>query len=104
VFGSIELGLWLVGLRAAVFVAVNVVTAQVSGITVKKGLMTGLALSPMSAFVVLMVGQSGVVGFDLAEQTLSTIAGMVLILELLGPLVTQRALMVAREAHVSQDT
>jgi hypothetical protein len=53
---------------------------------------------------VLMVGQSGLVGFDLAEQTLSTIAGMVLVLELLGPIVTQRALMAAREAHVSQDT
>jgi Kef-type K+ transport system membrane component KefB len=104
VFASIQLGLWLLGLRALVFVAVNAATAQVSGITVKKGVMTGLALSPMSAFVVLMVGQSGVVGFDLAEQTLSTIAGMVLVLELLGPIVTQRALMAAREAHVSQDT
>lgn len=104
VFASFQLGLWLVGVRAAVFVVVNLATAQVSGITLKKGLMTGLALSPMSAFVVLMVGQSGVVGFDLAEQTLSTIAGMVLMLELLGPVVTQRALMAAREAHVSQET
>jgi Kef-type K+ transport system membrane component KefB len=43
-------------------------------------------------------------GFDLAEQTLSAIAGMVLVLELLGPVVTQRALMAAREAHVSQET
>jgi len=104
VFASIELGLWLAGVRALVFVTVNLVTAKVSGITIKKGLMTGLALSPMSAFVVLLVGQSGLVGFDLAEHTLSTIAGMVLVLELLGPVVTQRALMAAREAHVSQET
>ncbi|HRK37359.1 MAG TPA: cation:proton antiporter [Burkholderiaceae bacterium] len=104
VFASIELGLWLVVARSAVFVAVNMATARVSGITYRKGLMTGLALTPMSAFVVLMVGQSGVVGFDLAERTLSTIAGMVLVLELFGPLVTQRALMAAREAHVSHDS
>ena len=31
-------------------------------------------------------------------------AGMVLVLELLGPVVTQRALMAARETHVSQET
>ena len=53
---------------------------------------------------VLLVGQSGLAGFDLAEQTLSAMAGMVLVLELLGPVVTQRALMAARETHVSQET
>jgi Kef-type K+ transport system membrane component KefB len=79
-------------------------TARVSGISQQKGLMTGLALSPMSAFVVLLVGQSGAVGFDLADQTLATIAGMVLVLELLGPMVTQRALVAAREAHAHQDS
>jgi hypothetical protein len=31
-------------------------------------------------------------------------AGMVLILELLGPVITQRALMAARETHVAQDS
>jgi hypothetical protein len=90
--------------RTAAKVAVNVGTARISGITQRKGLMTGLALTPMSAFVVLLVGQSGLAGFDLAEQTLSAMAGMVLVLELLGPVVTQRALMAARETHVSQET
>ena len=33
-----------------------------------------------------------------------TATGMVLVLELLGPVVTQRALMAARETHVSQET
>jgi Kef-type K+ transport system membrane component KefB len=103
VFAGLQLGLLLVAVRTVSKVAVNVATAEVSGITPKKGLMTGLALSPMSAFVVLLVGQSGLVGFDLAEQTLATIAGMVLLLELVGPVVTQRALMAAREAHVSQE-
>ena len=104
VFAGLQLGLLLVAVRTFSKVAVNVATAEVSGITPRKGLMTGLALSPMSAFVVLLVGQSGLVGFDLAEQTLATIAGMVLLLELVGPVVTQRALMAAREAHVSQES
>ena len=104
VFAGLQLGLLLVAVRTVSKVAVNVATAEVSGITPRKGLMTGLALSPMSAFVVLLVGQSGLVGFDLAEQTLATIAGMVLLLELVGPVVTQRALMAAREAHVSQES
>ena len=104
VFGSFQLGLVLLAARTASKVLVNVWAAPMSGITERKGLMTGLALTPMSAFVVLLVGQSGAVGFDLADQTLAAIAGMVLVLELLGPLVTQRALMAAREAHISQDS
>jgi len=104
VVSGLALGLVLVVVRMAAKVAVNVGTARISGITRRKGLMTGLALTPMSAFVVLLVGQSGLAGFDLAEQTLSAMAGMVLVLELLGPVVTQRALMAARETHVSQET
>ena len=104
VVSGLALGLVLVVVRTAAKVAVNVGTARISGITRRKGLMTGLALTPMSAFVVLLVGQSGLAGFDLAEQTLSAMAGMVLVLELLGPVVTQRALMAARETHVSQET
>lgn len=104
VFGSFQLGLVLLAARSASKILVNVWAAPMSGITERKGLMTGLALTPMSAFVVLLVGQSGAVGFDLADQTLAAIAGMVLVLELLGPLVTQRALMAAREAHIAHDT
>lgn len=103
VVDGMVLGVVLVVLRTLAKVAVNVGTAHISGITRRKGLMTGLALTPMSAFVVLLVGQSGMVGFDLAEQTLAAMSGMVLVLELLGPVVTQRALMAAREAHVSQE-
>jgi Kef-type K+ transport system membrane component KefB len=100
---SLQLGLLLVVVRAFSKGAVSVATARISGISERKGLMTGLALSPMSAFVVLLIEQSGVVGFDLADQTLTAISGMVLVLELLGPVVTQRALMAAREAQVTQE-
>jgi Kef-type K+ transport system membrane component KefB len=103
VWPSLALGLVLVVVRGLAKVAVNVGTAQVSGLSQRKGLMTGLALSPMSAFVVLLVGQSGSVGFDLADQTLNTITGMALVLEVFGPIVTQRALVAAREAQTHQD-
>ena len=104
IWQSLWMGVVLVLVRGLAKVAVNVGTARVSGISQQKGVMTGLALSPMSAFVVLLVGQSGAVGFDLADQTLAAIAGMVLVLELLGPMVTQRALVAAREAQASQDS
>ena len=103
VLPGLQLGVVLVLVRMSSKVLVNLSLAQVSGITPFKGAMTGLALTPMSAFVVLLVSQTGAVGFDLAEQTLAAITGMVLVLELLGPLVTQRALMAAREAQVTQE-
>lgn len=103
VVNGLVLGAVLVLVRGAAKTLVTVATARVSGITVKKGLMTGLALSPMSAFVVLLVAQTEMVKFDLATNTLAAMAGMVLILELLGPVVTQRALMAAREAQTPTD-
>lgn len=104
VVNGLALGLALVLVRAVAKTLVTVGTARVSGITTKKGLMTGLALSPMSAFVVLLVGQTEMVGFELATDTLAAMAGMVLLLELLGPWVTQRALMAARETHTPSDS
>jgi Kef-type K+ transport system membrane component KefB len=103
VVNGLLLGAVLVLVRGAAKTLVTVATARVSGITIKKGLMTGLALSPMSAFVVLLVAQTEMVKFDLATNTLAAMAGMVLILELLGPVVTQRALMAAREAQTPTD-
>lgn len=100
---SLLTGALLVVVRALAVVAVNSGLASVSGIGRQKGILTGLALTPMSAFVVLLVGQSGTVGFDLAGETLAAIAGMVLVLELVGPMVTQRALVAAREAQTPQD-
>ncbi|MDP2093386.1 MAG: sodium:proton antiporter, partial [Hydrogenophaga sp.] len=74
-----------------------------SGITERKGLLTGLALTPMSAFAILLLEQSRIYGFAPAVQVLSAMAGMMLVQELLGPLVTQRALMAAQETHVTKE-
>lgn len=66
----------------------------------RKGLLTGLALTPMSAFAILLLEQSRLYGFEPAVQAFATMAGMLVALQLLGPVVTQRSLMAARETHV----
>ena len=68
------------------------------------GLLIGrLALTPMSAFAILLLEQSRLYGFEPARQVLTALAFMMLLQELLGPLVTQRALQAARETHVTQE-
>jgi len=64
--------------------------------------LSGLALSPLSAFAILLIEQSRLYGFAPAVEVLSVMAGMMLIQELLGPVVTQRALMAAQETHVTK--
>ena len=96
------LGLLLIGVRTASKVGCNLVAARLSGITERKGLLTGLALTPMSAFAILLLDQSRLYGFAPAVQVLSVMAGMMLLQELLGPVVTQRALMAAQETHVTK--
>ncbi|MBD3892455.1 cation:proton antiporter [Hydrogenophaga sp.] len=99
---GIVLGLVLIAVRTLSKVACNVAVARLSGITERKGLMTGLALTPMSVFAILLLEQSRLLGFDPAAQVLSVMAAMLLLQELLGPVLTQRALMAARETHVTR--
>ena len=97
------LGILLIAVRGASKVGCNLVAARLSGITERKGLLTGLALMPMSAFAILLLEQSRLYGFAPAVQVLSIMAGMMLLQELLGPVVTQRALMAAHETHVTKE-
>lgn len=96
------MGLLLILVRTASKVGCNLAAARLSGITERKGLLTGLALTPMSAFAILLIEQSRLYGFAPAVEVLSVMAGMMLIQELLGPVVTQRALMAAQETHVTK--
>ena len=97
------MGLLLIAVRTASKVGCNLVAARLSGITERKGLLTGLALTPMSAFAILLLEQSRLYGFAPAVAVLSAMAGMMVVQELLGPLVTQRALMTAHETHVTKE-
>lgn len=96
------LGVLLILVRTASKVGCNLVAARLSGITERKGLLTGLALTPMSAFAILLIEQSRLYGFAPAVEVLSVMAGMMLLQELLGPVVTQRALLAAHETHVTK--
>lgn len=100
---GMALGTVLIAVRVASKVGCSLAAARISGITERKGLLTGLALTPMSAFAILLLEQSRLYGLDPAVQVLSAMAGMMLVQELLGPVVTQRALMAAQETHVTKE-
>ncbi|TFW17466.1 cation:proton antiporter [Duganella callida] len=70
--------------------------AHVSGISWQKGLLTGIALSPMSVFVTLLLEQTKYMGIVLVDE-LAALAAMTLLLEVVGPIITQRALHWAKE-------
>ncbi len=103
VWPSLALGASLLLLRSTSKVVCNLGVARLSGITYRKGLLTGLALTPMSAFAILLLEQTRVLGFELAAQALVAMAGLMLVLELFGPVVTQRALLASRETHVTHE-
>jgi Kef-type K+ transport system membrane component KefB len=96
---GLVLGAAVLGVRSAVHMLVNIGVARASGTTLRKGVLTGLTLMPMSAFALLLLEESRLYGFDLARDSLPAFGGLLVVLGVLGPLVTQRALMLAREAH-----
>lgn len=98
-FAGLVLGAAVLAVRSAAHTLVNLSIARASGTTFRKGALTGLALMPMSAFALLLLEESRRYGFDLARESLPAIVGLLVLLDVVGPLVTQRALMLAREAH-----
>lgn len=100
---GIVLGLVLIAVRTASKIVCNMAAARLSGSTERKGMLTGLALTPMSAFAILLLEQSRLYGFGPAGAVLTVMAAMMLLQELLGPLVTQRSLMAAAETHVTKE-
>jgi hypothetical protein len=97
--GPLALGAAVLAVRSGSQILVNLSIAHVSGTTPVKGALSGLALMPMSAFALMLLEESRLYGFDLARESLSVFAGLLMLLDVLGPLVTQRALMWAGESH-----
>ena len=95
---GIYLALAVVGVRLAVKVLTTTVFARLSGITWRKGALTGLAMTPMSVFVILLLEQSRHLKLGALDQV-AGVAAIVLLLEVIGPLVTQRALIWAGETQ-----
>jgi Kef-type K+ transport system membrane component KefB len=95
-------GLLLVLVRATVKVAVCTGFARVSGISARKGALSGLALTPMAVFAILLLEQTRRLGVDLFHS-LAPLAAIALLLEVAGPLVTQRAMMLALETRNARE-
>jgi Kef-type K+ transport system membrane component KefB len=98
-FAGLLLSVAVLAARSGAHTLVNLGVARVSGTTFRKGALTGLALMPMSAFAILLLEESRLYGFDLARDSLPVIVGLLVLLDVIGPIVTQRALMLAGEAH-----
>jgi len=75
--------------------------ARLSGVSWRKGALTGLALVPLSVFMILLIEHARQAGVQ-AVETLRAVAAVTLLLEVFGPIILQRALVWAREASVDQ--
>jgi len=101
--GGIVLGLLLVLVRGAVKVGVCTLFARVSGISRRKGALAGLALTPMSVFAILLMEQTRWIGIDLIDR-LAPLAAVMLLLDVVGPILTQRAVVWANETRNIKET
>lgn len=102
VSAGLGLGLALLCVRQAVKVLAVLLFARVSGISWRKGALTGLALMPMSVFTILLLEQARYIGIELPDR-LAPLAAATLLLELFGPVLAQRALLAAGESPDAMD-
>lgn len=96
VIGGIGLGLVIILVRQIAKISGILLFAHFSGVSWRKGFLIGIATAPMSVFVILILEQSRYVGINLIDQ-LAPLAAASLILEVLGPILIQRALIWAHE-------
>jgi Kef-type K+ transport system membrane component KefB len=75
--------------------------AHLAGTTWRKGALTGLALTPVSVFMILLLEHARLRGVDVLDE-LRALAAATMLLEVLGPLIIQRALIWARETTEHQ--
>ncbi|MBI5890265.1 MAG: cation:proton antiporter [Nitrosomonadales bacterium] len=94
------LALVLLFIRFAVKTLSVAAFSRLSGITWRKGVLTGVALTPLSAFVILLLEQSRHLDIGLVDE-LTALAAMTLLLEVIGPVVTHWALVWAKEVPES---
>ena len=71
--------------------------AHLSGVSWRKGALTGLALAPLAVFMILLLEHARRSGVQVVEE-LRTMAAVTMLLEVFGPIIIQRALVWAHEA------
>ncbi|WP_426104197.1 cation:proton antiporter [Massilia sp. TSP1-1-2] len=96
---GITLALALVLVRVLTKTAGVTAFSHLSGISWRKGALTGIGLAPVSVFVILLLEHTRLRGVNLAEE-LRAMAGVTLLLEVFGPILIQRALVWAKETPV----
>lgn len=95
----------IIAVRLATKTLSTAVFAPASGITLRKGILTGIGLAPFSVFAVLSLAQARYSGIALVDElaTLEALVAMVLILGILGPIFTQLALIWANETYEQEE-
>ena len=96
VSSGLGLGITIILVRQLAKVAATGAFAYLSGTSWRKGLLTGVALAPMSAIVIVVLEQGGELGIGLLDQ-LAPLAAAALLVEMLGPIILGRALHAAQE-------
>lgn len=102
VVAGMSVGLLIIVIRQLAKVAGIILFAHISGISWKKGFLTGMAMAPMSVFVLLILEQSRYIGINFID-TLAPLAMVALTLEVLGPIILQKALLLAHEIPLSKE-
>jgi Kef-type K+ transport system membrane component KefB len=99
VIAGASLGIAIIAIRLLAKTFVTTAFAPVSGIPLRKGMLTGIGLAPLSVFMVLTLAQARYSGMALVDEltTLDALAAVILILGIIGPVCTQCALMLAKE-------
>jgi Kef-type K+ transport system membrane component KefB len=93
---GLSLGLVLMIVRIAVKVGITTAMAPLSGITWHKGVWTGVAMAPLSVFVILVLEQTRTTSLDVLDRV-APLAAAALLLEVVGPVLVGFALQQARE-------
>ncbi|WP_374680716.1 cation:proton antiporter [Accumulibacter sp.] len=98
VHNGLMLALAVIALRLAVKMAATTLFARPSGVTWRKGALTGLAMTPMSGLVIVLLEQTRHLKLYALDQV-AGLAAIVLLLEVIGPILTRQALVWAGETH-----
>ncbi len=96
VLGGLVLGLAILCARWIAKIGVLSLLARPSGLSWRKGALTGVAMTPFSVFVILVLEQTRHLGINLVDQ-LSALAAAALLVEVVGPVLVRLALRLAHE-------
>ena len=102
VIAGVGLGFAIITVRQVAKLCGVGLFAHLSGISWRKGLLVGVAMAPISAFVILVMEQTRYLGINLVDQ-LAPLAAAALTLEIFGPILVQRALIWAHEVPQAKE-